>query len=167
MNPERLKAWMAELGVLAAEDEAREREAAQRLRLAASELEAAQAHSDAAVLMARSSRNALEKITEQIQRAHPDSGKADTNTEQPPSQRQQEKTWHAPDSVAGVILAFLRDREEASYSEITEQVRRRRPDVVAENCARDLGRMVGRGLLVRPRTGTYRLVAPQDGPMNS
>lgn len=162
MNPDRLKEWVAELGVLAAEDEARQREAALRLHLAASELEAAQAHADVVAQMAASSRNAHEKVMEQIQRTHPGSGDAEAGPL--PPQRQPEKVPHASGSVAGVILAFLRDRREASYSEITEQVRQMRPDVVAENCARDLGRMVGRGLLFRPRTGVYRVTATQDGP---
>ncbi|MFJ9188225.1 hypothetical protein ACIRQO_34825 [Streptomyces anulatus] len=166
MNTARLESWESELKVLAAEDAAQECEAAQRLDAAARLMEAAQEDSDVAAAKARSSRNALAKVTEQIRRSLPDSGEADADLGAP--RRQQENPVpHAPNSVAGVILSYLRNQSEATYGEITIQVRRMRPDVVAENCARDLGRLVNRGLLVRPRLGVYRLADTQHEPMNS
>ncbi|BAG16928.1 MULTISPECIES: hypothetical protein [Streptomyces] len=166
MNTARLEGWANELKVLVAEDAAQECEAAQRLDAAARLMEAAQEDADIAADKARSSRNALAMVTEQIRRSLPDSGEADADPGA--AERQQENPApHAPSSVAGVILSFLRNQSEATYGEITNQVRRMRPDVVAENCARDLGRLVNRGLLVRPRLGVYRLAGTQDEPMNS
>ncbi len=166
MNTARLKSWEDELKVLAAEDAAQEREAAKRLDEVTRSMEAAQEDADVAAAKARSSRNALAKVTEQIRRSLPDPGEANADLGAP--RRQQENPLpHAPNSVAGVILSFLRNQSEATYGEITNQVRRMRPDVIAENCARDLGRMVNRGLLVRPRLGVYRLADSQDEPMNS
>ncbi|MEU0102823.1 hypothetical protein ACLCDR_31310 [Streptomyces cavourensis] len=165
MNTARLEGWAEELKVLVAEDSAQESEAAQHLDAAARLMEAAQEDADIAAAKARSSRNALAKVTEQIRRSHPDPGEAGAHPGA--TERQQENPApHAPSSVAGVILSFLRDQSEATYGEITNQVRRMRPDVVAENCARDLGRLVNRGLLVRPRLGVYRLAGTQDEPMN-
>ncbi|MFD4339044.1 hypothetical protein ACFWPP_17960 [Streptomyces anulatus] len=69
-------------------------------------------------------------------------------------------------SVAAVIQDFLL-QVEATYAEIKDEVGKMRPDVKAENCARDLNRMVKRGILTRPRTGSYRLAVEESEPVRS
>ncbi|WP_438453356.1 hypothetical protein [Streptomyces asiaticus] len=60
-------------------------------------------------------------------------------------------------TVADAIRALLQEREEATTKEITEHVRRVRPDVNIKNISPELTRLVQRGHLVRPCLGVYRL----------
>lgn len=108
----------------------------------------------------------LEKVRMRIRQLAEESGEPHGHSSSPPPRPDPNgRAQRTPLSVSSLILAFLGERDEATYGEITEQVRRMRPDVRAENCARDLGRLVQRGTLMRPRTGVYRRVPTESEPM--
>ncbi|MER8073182.1 hypothetical protein ABTZ59_33495 [Streptomyces sp. NPDC094034] len=162
----KLKLWLEQLEELAPEDEAVNKEDQLLVRTRARELQAAQEKEELSARMAKSSRAALERTREQIRQLLAAGTEAHSSSPRPP-ERVRVADQPLRGTVADVIYTFLEERKEATYSEITAQVGKMRPDVRAENCARDLGRLVTRGLLVRPRTGVYRIVEKETESLNS
>ncbi|MFI6567036.1 hypothetical protein [Streptomyces sp. NPDC050534] len=66
-------------------------------------------------------------------------------------------TSHARPTVPETIRALLLEREEATTKEITDQIKRARPDVKIKYVSKTLVRLKKRGLLMQPRVGVYRL----------
>ncbi|MGW1278861.1 hypothetical protein ACWD4V_18160 [Streptomyces tsukubensis] len=165
MNPKRLRLWAAELAQLAVDDAEVLSRATLERQTREDALRLAQQHEELAARKAEASSGALESAQRWMS---PRSGDRDTTGDsregaQPSSDGA--KTSTSKVSVAAVIKGYLRVKAEATYAEIKGEVARVRPDVKAQNCARDLNRMVKRGVLTRPRTGSYKLVVKESDPM--
>lgn len=164
MDVKTRRQWAAELAVLAAEDEALHREAAAQRVATEQALEAAIAREALTAKRAAASHSSHIKaqrwLSEQAgECAGPAEDRHDTGSAAPvlvisdPTPQP---------SVATIIKAFLSTAGEATYAEIKDEVGKTRSDIKAENCARDLHRLVKRGVLVKPRTGMYRLAEESD-----
>ncbi|CAM5672897.1 hypothetical protein ACFWXA_35045 [Streptomyces atroolivaceus] len=165
MNVTRRKLWATQLARHAAEDRELLRRATAERQAAEEALRSAKEREDLVALMATASGTALSKAEAWLSAldeplAEGETGVADPVAEAVPCSQPRV-------SVAAVIQDFLRMQVEATYAEIKDEVGKMRPDVKAENCARDLNRMVKRGILTRPRTGSYRLAVKESEPVRS
>lgn len=178
MNLQTLKQWAAVLAVLSTQDRdvlrratADRLAAEEALRLATdretlANKNAAASH-EANVRAQRwlSSRSTDEAGFEEgpsEEEVHPEEPEPDT----PATESAAPKESPQP-SVKTIIMAFLAVVGEATYGEIKAEVNKQRPDVNAANCARDLSRMLRRGLLTKPETGRYRLAARESTTQQS
>ncbi|MFG2615885.1 hypothetical protein [Streptomyces anulatus] len=163
MNVTRRRLWATQLARHAAEDRELLRRATAERQAAEEALRSAKEREDLVALMATASGTALSKAEAWLSALDEPLAEGETGVPDPVA----EACSQPRVSVAAVIQDLLRLQVEATYAEIKDEVGKMRPDVKAENCARDLNRMVKRGILTRPRTGSYRLAVKESEPVRS
>ncbi|WP_405468100.1 hypothetical protein [Streptomyces anulatus] len=163
MNVTRRRLWATQLARHAAEDRELLRRATAERQAAEEALRSAKEREDLVALMATASGTALSKAEAWLSALDEPLAEGETSVPDPVA----EACSQPRASVAAVIQDLLRLQVEATYAEIKDEVGKMRPDVKAENCARDLNRMVKRGILTRPRTGSYRLAVKESEPVRS
>ncbi|MGW0313993.1 hypothetical protein [Streptomyces flavidovirens] len=158
MNIDTIADWKSQLEILSAEDDVHAQAAVERLQALELQVKVARNEADVAVRMASSSRKALEKTSERLERmlaaAQPEGALSSTV---PVRGNVNESGVVRRTPVREVVRLFLQERGEATTREIIEHVRDARPDVNAENTGPELTGWVKEGRIMRSRLGVYRL----------
>lgn len=151
-----LRRMRLQVAELATQDSALLEAVRRRRRELEGELSAVRSREDVLAGMADSSEGLLAAVDRQIERRRAGTGSdGSAGTGEEPSGG---GASGAHRTVPEAIRLFLLEREEATAKEITDHIKKVRPDVNIDNLSSTLSRLKNeRGLLVQPRAGAYRL----------
>ncbi|MFF9150413.1 hypothetical protein ACF1BN_36780 [Streptomyces sp. NPDC014861] len=173
MNVQTLQQWAAVVALLSVEDEETLREATADLSAVEEALRLAKDRQAVASRNAAASREANASAQRWLS-SRPTDGAGFEERHSSAEDRSSGFASDAPEeesevrsaasrlSVRATILAFLSVVGEATRQEVRAEVSKLRPDVNVANCDRDLSRLLKAGLITRPGSGRYRLVAKES-----